>query len=170
VTSNARGFLLRDVEITPVSGGVFANLRFPTPGGAYVEAPLCEPLACPPAIVTLADFPANSFYLARETTEVERAPYVGTETITWTTRAYERGLAFAYVPPPFHLVRPAIGPLLGASTATEWVAGLVGALGGAVAIPLVKPLLVDIAEDKASESIRRLRARGKKRSEANNGS
>jgi hypothetical protein len=169
VEGNARGFLLREVEIEPLGQSVYADLRLPTPGGAYVDAPLCEPLACPPATVTLVDFPASSFYLARETTEVERVPYVQTETITWTTRTYERGLAFAYVPPPFHLMRPVIGPLLGASTASEWVAALVGALGGAVAIPLVKPLLVDIAEDKASEGIKRIKARRKKGTEPKKG-
>lgn len=154
-TAESKGFLLREVVIYP-SDPVY--LRTETGGEAEVNLCLAS---CPPTTVELRDVPENAFYAAREAAEVEHVPYVGTETVSWSTRRLDRGLAFTYIPSPFHALRGVFGPLLGASSMSEWAAGLFGMISAMFAIPLLKPLVVDIAEDKASERIKRFRERRK---------
>lgn len=149
VTAESKGFLLSEVVIYP-SNPVYVR----TETGGESATRLCL-ASCPPTTVELRDFPENAFYAARESAEVERAPYVGTETVSWSTRRLDRGLAFTYIPSPFQALRGLIGPLLGASSISEWAAGLLGMISAMFAIPLLKPLVVDIAEDKASERIKR---------------
>src|SRR5207247_10010311 len=126
---------------------------------------LCRAASCAPAEVQVSNLPPGSFYASRETGEIDRAPYAGTETVAWQTRNLRRGLAFAYIPAPFHLLRGVLAPLLGASNVSQWATGLLGMVGGAAAIPLIKPLVQDIAEEKASKGIGKAWDQRKKKSQ-----
>lgn len=153
VTSAPRGFLLREIAIEPLGGSPYDDLDLPLPDGGSVGARLCSPISCVSATVRLEDFPARSFFAARGVSEdqVEVVPYVNTETITWTTSDLSGGIAFAYIPPPFQLLRPLLAPLVGASRASEWLVGLVGMVGAVLAGPFIRPVLEDLIEDKVGE-------------------
>ncbi len=158
VASAPRGFLLREIAIEPLGSSPYDNLDLPVPDGGSVEARLCNSISCVPATIRLEDFPARSFFAARGVSEdqVEVVPYVHTETITWTTRDLSGGITFAYIPPPFQLLRPLLAPLVGASRASEWLVGLVGMVGAVLAGPFIRPVLENLIEDKIGELFGRL--------------
>jgi len=63
-------------------------------------------LSCAKTSLELRDFPKNSFYAAKEATNLEVSPYIDTETITWVAHNLdERKIEFAYVPPPYYLLK-----------------------------------------------------------------
>jgi hypothetical protein len=160
ITSESKGFLLREVILQPLDAA--AAIEITLPDGSIQYARLCTPASCTLSEIEVRGFPEGAFYEARETSEIERIPYVGDETITWSTRRIERGIAFSYVPAPFTTLRGIAGPLLGASNLSEWAAGLFGMVASAAAIPLLKPLVVDIAEDKASARLKKVMDKRKK--------
>jgi hypothetical protein len=162
IMSENKGFLLREVILQPWGVSAAEPIAIELPDGSTQLATLCTAASCALSEIEVRGFPEGAFYEARETSEIERIPYVGDETITWSTRRIERGIAFTYVPAPFTTVRGIAAPLLGASNLSEWAAGLFGMVASAAAIPLLKPLVVDIAEDKASARLKKVMDRRKK--------
>jgi hypothetical protein len=162
ITSESKGFLLREVVIQPWGASANKLIDIAMPDGSIQIARLCTPASCALSEIEIRGFPEGAFYEARETSDIERIPYVGDETITWSTRRIQRGIAFTYVPAPFQAVRGIVAPLLGASNLSEWAAGLFGMVASAAAIPLLKPLVVDIAEDKASARVKKVLDKRKK--------
>jgi hypothetical protein len=92
--------------------------------------------------------PQGSFLAARDATDIQKHPYVGTETVTWSVLNLEDELTFAFIPPPFQYVRPIIQPLIGASTLNQWVLGIMGLIGALVISPIVKPVILSTAQKR----------------------
>ncbi len=153
VESAQRGFLLREATLEPLGRGYRESFELSLPDGTEMATSLCSGGSCPLTLVRLEDFAARSFVDARGATNVVSEPYLNTETISWSTRSLSRGVTFAYMPPPLHHLRPLIGPLIGASGVSEWVVGLVGMFGTAVATPVVRPLVENWLEDRAAETV-----------------
>jgi hypothetical protein len=155
ITSDKKGFLLREVVIQPWGVDAAEPVAIEMPDGSTQLAVLCTAASCALSEIEVRGFPEGAFYAARETSEVERIPYIGDETVTWNTRRIRNGIAFSYVPAPFNAAAGIARPLLGASNLSEWAAGLFGMVASVLAIPLLKPLVVDIAEDKASARLKK---------------
>lgn len=152
VESAPRGFVLREATVQPLGRGHREPFELSLPDGTEMETALCGS-SCPVTIVRLEDFPAGSFVDARGAANVVSEPYLNTETLSWSTRSLSRGVTFAYMPAPLHLLRPLIGPLIGAAGVSEWVVGLVGMFGTAVAAPVVRPLVENWLENRAAETV-----------------
>lgn len=168
LASEPRGFLLREVSFEPLEVGPYERVSLVLPDGTEMRAALCTFRSCPPARVELQDFPENAFFGARGVTMVESMPYLRTETITWTPADLSDGITFAYVPAPYHYLRPVLVPFIGASTLDDWMVSVIALLGTLVAAPLVVPLLEYAAERAVGNMWRRLFK--KRRSTATSGS
>lgn len=166
VTSETRGFLLREVTVRPLDAGAYDLMTFPLPSGGEARAPLCTYLRCPVSTVRLEDFPHNAFVAARGVKTVETAPYLDTEIVTWTPTNLPEGITFAYIPAPFHHLRGVLMPLIGASSMDDWVIGLIAMIGSLIAAPLIVPLLEKILEEIVGEWVKELLKRRKKPSPA----
>lgn len=99
-------------------------------------------------LVLLRDAPRGSFLAAKNAEKMEKHPYMDTETVSWSVMDLEEGITFAFVPPPFHYIRPMIEPLLGVSGLNEWVLGILGLSGSILLTPIVKPVLLSIAQKR----------------------
>lgn len=129
-TIQNRGFLLKEVIIEPsisCSDDVFIELN---------------------------DFPRNSFYAAHYAKDLQKYPYVDTETVTWNPES--RVVKFSYIIPPFQVVSPLLTPLVGASNINQWIVGLIGIIGALIFTPIIKTVFTESAQkylkDKLSDS------------------
>lgn len=157
VTSERRGFLLREVTIEPLGAGVFEPVRLTLPDTSVELARLCSARSCPPAHVRLEDFPQNTFFAARGVQTVEIVPYVNTEIVTWTVddvALLTEGVTFAYIPPPFQHLRPVLAPLVGAARVSEWLVGLVGLVGSIAVAPVLMPVLENVVIDRLFDAFK----------------
>ena len=77
---------LREVVMQPWGISAVAPIAITMPDGSTQLASLCSAASCALSEIELRGFPEGAFYEARETSEIERIPYVGDETITWSTR------------------------------------------------------------------------------------
>jgi len=130
-----RGFVLKEFSIAPLENAPL--------GGAVLRTDECRS-----SNVELRDFPIGSFYAARDAENLIRYPYVDTETITWSIRNLGRGIVFSYVPPPLRHFRPILAPFMGATSLSEWLIGLLGFIVAVAVIPIIRPVLLDIARKK----------------------
>jgi len=101
--------------------------------------------------VELNDFPLNSFFAAHYARDLQKYPYVGTETITWNS-SFEN-VRFSYITPPFQMVKPILNPLVGASSVNQWFMGFVGIIGAVIFTPFIKPVLAEIAQKSIKNKI-----------------
>lgn len=118
IESQPRGFLIREVTITPLK--VEGQGRLTLPNGILFSGPICT-FACPSSQIELSEFPQNAFYDAPNTTNLEVDTYLDTETVTWEGEELEEGIRFAYVPAPFHFVRGALRPFIGLTSLPQWL-------------------------------------------------
>lgn len=156
IFSEQRGFLLREVRIKPWETGPYTSLTLTAPDGDSAQARICSFLSCVPAEIEVIGLPRGSFYAARGVPDISAIDYVNEEIVEWTTNDVSGDIIFAYIPPPFHILRPLLAPFVGASTASDWTVGLITLVGTVIATPLVKPILEDIIEDKIAEFLRNL--------------
>ncbi|NLH06093.1 MAG: hypothetical protein GX484_00650 [Chloroflexi bacterium] len=159
VASRPRGFLLREVTIEPLGTGATASIPLELDDGTQVEMRLCRVFSCPPSEVEIQDFPQNAFYAAQNVAEVRSTPYVRTETVTWTTDDLDDGITFAYIPSPYHRLRPVLSPFLGAASLGDWLLGLVAMVGSILTAPLVGPLLEHLLDEYVLGDLFRRRER-----------
>ncbi len=154
IASTSRGFLVRELQISPLQMDITGHISLTLSDGTSLDDDLC-PSYCPDSRIELLDFPKNAFYVAREARDLEVFPYVDTETITWSVRNLERGIAFAYVAPPYYQLRSLLKPFVEFSSFGQWVVGLVGVIIAFVITPVVKPVLTDLAKNKFKSQIER---------------
>ncbi len=118
---DSRGFLLKEARVDP---SVTCNES---------------------ALVELRDVPRNAFYAAAYARDLQQYPYVDTETVTWDPGSGE--IRFSYIVPPFQILRPVLSPLIGASSISQWLLGLLALLGTFVFTPIVRPVLEEFAQN-----------------------
>lgn len=147
ITSHSRGFLLREVTIEPLGAGAMASIPVSLDDGTELDLRLCTVLSCPPSEVELQEFPEDAFFAARDVAEVQSTSYVRTQTVRWTTDDLDGGITFAYIPAPYHRLRPVLSPFLGAASIGDWLVGLVAMVGSILAAPLVGPLLEHLLDE-----------------------
>jgi len=133
-TIDQRGFLLKEVSFQ--SSSVWCNIT---------------------EDVELDDFPLNSFYAAHDAQDLQRHPYIDTETITWGSLSST--ITFSYITPPFQEVRALLTPVLGASSLNQWLIGIIGMVGTLIFSPIVKPVLTDNFQKSIKDSFSKLAAR-----------
>jgi len=136
VTGTNKGLLLIEVSIVPLQD---APIR---------KRAVLRTRTCRNASVEVRDLPIGSFYAARDSEDLKQYPYIDTETIVWSARSLERGIAFAYIRPPFQHMRSILRPFIGVSSLSQWIIGLLGFIGAIVVTPLVKPVLLDVAKKR----------------------
>lgn len=124
------GFLLDEVVISPLGAderGYFtANLD---------RGPLHElvcTVTCPETTVQLYDMPKAMFYEAKYSTDLLTSPYSESETLVWHPINIGTGVAFSFIPPPYHYLRPILRPFLGISSQSGWLALLIGGMIGTI--------------------------------------
>ena len=154
VTSANAGFLAKEVRIDPLQADASGDVSITLPDGRILTGRLCS--SCESTAIELQDVPQGSFLAARDADNVEKHPYVGTETVTWSVLDLREGIRFAYVPPPYQYLRPLLQPLIGASTLNQWVLGLAGLIGTLVVSPIVKPMLLTALQKKIEEWLAKL--------------
>ena len=118
-----RGFILKEVVVPPPA--IYCD---------YLDNTLVE----------LDDFPINTFYAAHYARDIQKYPYIDTETITWNSGDLE--VRFGFIPPPFQFFQPLLNPLIGASSLNQWVVGIIGVIGAVIFTPIIKPVLTDTAQ------------------------
>jgi hypothetical protein len=139
IHSSNRGLFIQEVHVTPLDG-----------------SPLSGYTCCPETkTVELRDFPRNSFYEARDVQKVEPSRYLDTEIVRWDTRRLGQDIVFAYVAPPFHLLRNFFTPLIGISYQSQWMVTFVGLIAGAVIKQIVKPALFDFGKSRFKSLLER---------------
>ena len=124
VTIKKHGFLLNEVVIHPVVS--------------------CADAHGLKSLVTLSDFPINSFYAAYHAQELQKSPYLETETITWTSSGAM--IKFLFIPPPYQHLRHLLAPLFGVSHAGQWIYGILGLLSAYIFMPYMLPVLREMME------------------------
>lgn len=107
---------------------------------------------CESALVEIKDIPLDAFYAAVYARDLQHYPYVDTETITWDPGSDD--IRFSYIVPPFQILRPVFAPLMGASSLSQWLLGLIALLGTFVFTPVVKPILVEFAQKWLKNKLR----------------
>ncbi len=106
------------------------------------EAAVSNALACSEnTFIELNNIPLNAFYAAVYAYDEQHFPYVDTETITWSPGSTD--VRFSYIAPPFQFLRPLLSPIMGASSASQWVVGLASIAGTLVFYPIIQPILVE---------------------------
>lgn len=166
VASRSVGFLVREVSIVPLEAGSSGRVTLTLPDGTSWTGRLCA-AHCPESRVELRDFPTGCFYDAKGAEDQKSDRYLDMEAVTWSARDLERGITFAYIPPPYHHVRRVLGPFIGASSLGQWVIGLLGIIGTLIVSPIVKPVVTDIGKGKLKSWLER--AAKKKPSEEDKG-
>jgi len=147
--SEARGFLLRQVRLAPLGADAFGTAHLKLPNGHSVEIFLSGV----PSKVVLDKMPRNSFYDALDKKELATSTYLDQETIRWSVADLTHAVVFAYIQPPYQILRPLIAPFLGAANINDWAMALVGALGAVIVSPIVAPVLTEIAKSRFKTSI-----------------
>ena len=105
------------------------------------EAAVSNALACSEnTFIELNNIPLNAFYAAVYAYDEQHFPYVDTETITWSPGSTD--VRFSYIAPPFQFLRPLLSPIMGASSASQWVVGLASIAGTLVFYPIIQRILV----------------------------
>ena len=143
---NETGYSLPEIEATIKNRGFLlkeASFQSSIPFHYY----------CGYTDVELNDFPLNTFYAAYYAEDLKKYPYIDTETITWRIAnpwfmwfTPSRNIKFSYITPPFQMVKPLLTPLIGASLLNQWLIGIISILGTAIFTPIIKPVLIDIAQ------------------------
>src|SRR3990172_2845181 len=128
VASTNVGLLTREIKIIPIQADSSGNGMLALPDGRTLKGSICS-FSCKKIYVELHDAPKGSFLAAKDAEKVQKYPYIDTETISWSVINLKQGIAFAFVPPPFHYLRPILEPLLGASSLNQWILGLLGLIG-----------------------------------------
>lgn len=138
-----RGFLLRELAIAPLGVDAAGRVEIVLPDNTRLDGMLCSPYGCPPNTITLADFPKNSFFAAKNAQDLQSQDYVDTSTFIWSVAALDDRVAFAYIPAPFNNFRSILAPFIGFSRVSQWAAALVGLVGALVVTPIVVPWIND---------------------------
>lgn len=126
---------------------------------SYIYKKVCQPKICDKSgtdeiNIKLIDFPKESFYQAKYSTNIEKEKYLNTETITWLLKYPDEGIIFAYIIPPFNNLRAILNPFIGISNIGQWILVLIAFLTTFFFIPIVKPVLTDIAREKISSFVK----------------
>lgn len=146
--SNNRSLLLKELQITPLQMDTLGDVNVTMPDGDIRAGPLCGDY-CPESTVELVDFPINRFYAARGAQDIERFSYINTETIVWSVRNLEKGVAFAYFRSPYHYyLRPILQPFLGITSIGQWAIGFISLVSTILLAPIVRPVFIDAAQAK----------------------
>lgn len=147
VASTNHGFIAQEVHINPLQANEFGVSSLTTSDGESINVELCRH-SCPEGSVTLLNFPKNSFLEAKYDTNLKIDSYLDTDTISWSTKDLNKGIIFAYIPPPFYHFKLVLKPFLGVASFDQWILAFLGAVGSIVIVPIVKPILEDIAQNK----------------------
>jgi hypothetical protein len=158
VASTNHGFMVQEVYINPLQTNESGVYSLTTLDGTSINIKLCQ-YGCPEGSITLINFPKNSFYEAKYDTNLQINSYLDTETINWSTKYLNKGITFAYIPPPFYHFKLALKPFLGVASFNQWIVAFLGAVGGIVIVPIVKPILEDIAQNKLISCLQKARLR-----------
>lgn len=165
VASHSRGFLLREVHFMPLQADASGHVDYTLPNGTKVSGRLCSLVfnccptyglfdqysMCPESKAEVRDLPSNSFFAAKDATDIQAQKYIDTETVSWSVTDLERGITFAYIPPPYHYLRPLLLPFIGASYLSQWVIGLFGFAATFLLLPVLRPILPDMAKGKLKD-------------------
>lgn len=148
ISGTSRGFLLREVRITPLEADASGYVNLILPDGSSLRGPLCGSW-CPQSTVELRDFPKNSFFDAKNAEQVgEPDTYVEVETIILSIRDLEQGIVFAYIPPPYHYFRPMLAPFVGLSSFGEIAIVIFSLTGTIILVPIVQPIIYNLAKSR----------------------
>ena len=133
VNSLSRGLLLRELRVVPLDGSAISGV---------------DSFDLISSTVELRDIPRNSFYEARDVEKAEVSKYLDTETVKWNDLSLSGGILFAYIAPPFYLLRSLVSPLIGIFYQGQWWIVLIGLIVTSVITPLVKSVFIDLVKDK----------------------
>jgi hypothetical protein len=155
VAAVSKGWLLREVSFTPL-----ANVEFTLANGSKIQ-----PLFLPDFGVKLAaqvqDMPAGSLYAVKRAQGLAASTYLDSETTTWFVTDLQESITFAYLPSPWHHLKPVVAPFLTLSSLARWLVGILGLLGGTVVGAFVQPALLVLLRDRMASPMLRLLKRGK---------
>lgn len=147
IASHNIGFLLREIYIAPLDMDQKQDVKITLPDGKTYGGEFCGD-TCPQVTVELVDFPKDAFFEAKTAENIERFPYIDTETITWSVRLPNKGIAMAYIRPPFQLLHSILTPFLGISSFSQWTVAMIGLFISIIFIPIVLPVFNDMAQDR----------------------
>lgn len=133
---NIHGFLVKEAMIN------FFVFNDPNLDTIFNLSPSCEK-----AEVRLQDMPLNTFIAVEGVSQLNRAPYLDTETIEWSAHIYQdQSVKFGYLPTRFRVLRSVLTPLLGVSSLGEWLAGVLATLTTMIMGLIIQPTLIDFGK------------------------
>jgi hypothetical protein len=158
VAGTNHGFIVQEVHINPLQANESGVSSLTTSDGTSINVEVCIH-SCPEGSVTLLNFPKNSFLEAKYDTNLQINSYLDIETISWSTKNLNKGITFAYIPPPFYHFKLVLKPFLGVASFNQWIVAFLGAVVSIVIVPIVKPILEDIAQNKLRSCLQKARPR-----------
>lgn len=100
--------------------------------------------------VELQDFPKNSFFEARDISDLEQSAYLNTETVRWTQQA-DDPVMFSYIPPTWRFTRPLLGISYRVGSLGEAVVGFGGFVGTFVLASIFEAVIGDFGKERLSK-------------------
>ena len=166
IQSHKRGFLLREVSLQPLNVDDVGKVNITLADGSSFQGDLCGYFyeffsthpdifipQCPSTRIELVDFPKDSFYAAKNATNIENFVYIDTESVRWSVWHLDQGIKFSYIPPPFYHLRALLSPFIGISFWSQWVFVIIGMISTFIATSILKPTIVNLINDKFKSRI-----------------
>jgi hypothetical protein len=149
VASTGKGWLLREVSFVPLAG-----VEFPLPDGERIQ-PLFLPDEGAKLTAQVQDLPAGSLYAIRRAQATSASAYLDTETTVWTIPDLQESITFAYLPSPWHILKPLIAPFLTLPSLARWLVGIVCMIGGTLFGAFAQPALVRLVRERLAPGLMR---------------
>jgi hypothetical protein len=144
-SKRGNGLLLRVVEIP---GPLYQQATIVSSTGVSVTIPLCYS-TCPTIKVILLDFQKDSFFQAKYVKETVIEEFGDKDKITWDVDS-DDSIQFSYIPKPYFLFLPFIKPLIGITSWSKFIIGLIGTLAGSV-LTLISGVCLDVIKGNLKE-------------------
>ncbi len=155
VAATSEGWLLQEVSFSPL-----ADVQVSLPDGTKVT-PLFLADFGAKLSARLQDMATGSVYAVKYAQGLASSSYVDTQTLTWSVPDLQESIPFAYIPSPWHNLRPLLAPFLSLSSLSQWVVGILGMVGGTVFGAFVQPPLVAWLRERLAPWIALRLKRGK---------
>ena len=155
-----RGIVLREVNIQPITSIL---ITLPAPQFSKKSVPMTFPFRSDvieqvpvpsgprrwsfdlnggkTIKVVIEGMPQNSFYQAKGAPDLKKSPYLGQEEVRWSINDLDQDVKFAFIPTPYHHIRPILSPVLDMASLSKWLIGITGFLGTTGLTLVARPVL-----------------------------
>src|SRR5262249_14289334 len=149
VTSVGKGFLVRELRVSPLDPSSPEYQEVKLPGGMGLSS---LDFRWTPAAVSIHNLPNGSF-LNPAYREAKVIPLEGEEVVDWSVQRLNpsAGFSFTYVPARYRPYRSLLSPLIGLASGHDWLLFFVSLLvSGSVYKFVIEPTIGKVGKDWAA--------------------